>query len=198
MNQISPSNAPPQAPKKKGFPIGCIIAACLVVPLAGILGTVALYGVRKYIASARTAEAKSTIGGISRSAKAAYETPGADGKHHLCGSSVPVPATIAAVTGVKYTPAHTPGSDFGSGTALAGWTCLKFEMSTPIQYQYHYHAGSGYAVPANAPGPNGFQAAAIGDLNGDGVQSLFSRTGVIDASGQLELSSQIYLANEFE
>jgi hypothetical protein len=48
------------------------------------------------------------------------------------------------------------------------------------------------------PGPNGFEAWAIGDLDGDGVTSLFTRTGKIDASGNLNVDPTVFIHNESE
>src|SRR5262249_38890363 len=132
------------------------------------LGTIAISGVRRYLASAKTSEAKNTIGAISRGARSSYERELPDGDHKLCASAIAVPAAVPA--GRKYQPA-SPGSDFDTGDALTGWKCLRFAMTQPIYFQYNYHQGSGYL--GTSPGPDGFEAAAQGDLDGDGDTSLF-------------------------
>ncbi len=93
------------------------------------------------------------------------------------------------------------GSDFETGDDKAGWRCLKFSMTQPHYYQYGYTVGGPYKGPAVGgpdPGPNGFEAWAVGDLDGDGVTSLFTRTGKIDASGRLIRSTQAFIHNEHE
>jgi type IV pilus assembly protein PilA len=185
-----------QPPKKKGMSTGCIIAIVVVlvfaVPLIGTFAALGIYGVRKYIATAKTAEAKNTVGAIARAGVASYERD-----QKLCASARPVPAVVQKAT--KYAPSAAEGSDFNSGDDHTGWKCLRFSMTQPIYYQYQYHAGSGYLTPAAASiGPKGFEAAAVGDLNGDGVDSHFARTARVDASGQIVLSTEIYIDNEFE
>lgn len=70
-------------------------------------------------------------------------------------------------------------------------------MSLPVHYQYHYQQGSGWIVPSHAPGPGGFEAAARGDLDGNGLMSTFARTGTV-ISGQVKLATSLYIDNEFE
>jgi type IV pilus assembly protein PilA len=194
-----PQAAPPQQPQKKGTStcliVGLVIAA-ISVPVLGVMAALGIYGVRRYIAAARTAEAKSTVSAISRAAQAAYEREDpVSGKHQLCASAKPVPAVVPAAK--KYVPSSAPGADFQSGSPTAGWTCLKFSMSMPSSYQYHYQQGSDWVAPANAPGPNGFEAAAVGDLDGNGVKSLFSRTGTVSGS-TVTLATNMHIENEFE
>lgn len=201
MAQQPPYNpaAAPQQPQKKGMSTCLIVAlvvAAISVPVLGVMASLGIYGVRRYLAAAKTAEAKNTVGAISRAAQAAYEreqmTPPI---HRLCGSAVPVPARVPAA--VKYMPSSAAGADFQTGSATDGWACLKFAMAMPVYYQYHYQQGSGWVAPANAPGPNGFEAAAVGDIDGNGTTSKFARTGVV-VSGQVKLATSVYIENEFE
>jgi type IV pilus assembly protein PilA len=195
-----------QPPKKKGISTGCIIAIVVLVlaavPLMGILASLGIYGVRRYLAASKTAEARNTVGAITRAAASAYEREEADlvgaaGVHVLCTSAIAVPAAVPK--GVKYQPSLAEGADFNTGDEHAGWKCLRFSMTQPMYYQYQYHAGGGYLTSAAASlGQKGFEASATGDLNGDGVESHFARTGMVDASGQLVVSTQIYIDNEFE
>lgn len=196
-----PPAAPEPPPQKKGMStcliVGLVIAA-VSVPIFGVMAALGIYGVRRYLAAAKTAEAKNTIGAISRAAQAAYEredpTTGREA-HRLCGSATPVPAVVPGAE--RYMPSSAPGADFQSGSATAGWTCLKFGVSTPVYYQYHYRQGGGWVAPANAPGPDGFEAAAVGDLDGNGTRSVFSRTGTA-SGGTVTLATSIFIDNEFE
>jgi hypothetical protein len=48
-------------------------------------------------------------------------------------------------------------------------------------------------------GRPGFEAAAVGDVDADGVNSLFCRTGVINTTtNSLVVASQVYIENEYE
>ncbi len=194
-----------QPQKKKGFPVWAIIL--LVVVGLGfvfilVLVTLGIYGTRKYLAAAKTAEAKNSIGAISRAAVAAYEheqVPDTKGvTNRLCASGNPVPASLASVKGLKYQPSSAAGADFNVGDAHTGWPCLKFSMTSPIYYRYQYHAGSGYIAPTTAPGANGFEASAQGDLDGNGIPSTFARSGSVGPSGSIVLATTLYVDSEFE
>jgi type IV pilus assembly protein PilA len=173
-----------------------LVLLAISVPVLGIMGVLAIYGVRKYLAAANTAEAKSYVTAISRDAMAAYEreiTEGRSPTHRLCGSAPPVPAAIPP--GIKYQPSSASGGDFHSGSADVGWTCLKFEIDHPIYYQYAYEKGAGSGKSGATA--SGFEVRARGDLNGDGTSSLFAR-GADVRGGDVVLSPQIYIENEFE
>jgi type IV pilus assembly protein PilA len=173
-----------------------LVLLVISVPLVGIMSVLAIYGVRKYIAAAKTAEAKNNVNAIARDALAAYERDamvGGKDVHRLCGSAPAVPAEIPA--GAKYMPRSAPGSDFHSGDANAGWTCLKFEVDQPIYYQYAYETGAGSGKSGATA--RGFEVRARGDLDGNGTSSLFAR-GADVRDGNVVLSSQIYIENEFE
>jgi len=174
--------------------------------MIGTGAALGIYGVRRYLSSAKTSEAKNTIGAISRGATAAYEREriGADGQtgtHALCKSAIPVPATVPR--GRKYQPNTSPGKDFETGDSETGWKCLKFGLTQPHYYQYTYNQGSGYKGTARgnptSPGPNGYESAAEGDLDGDGNTALFIRTGTVDPkTGRLKSATQIYIVDEHE
>lgn len=181
--------------KQAGF---TLIELMIVVVIIGILAVLAIFGVRKYLGSAKSAEALSTIGAINRAAVAAYERESApseliEGKsssqtlHQLCASSAAVPTTDAAIQNKKYTASTAPNVDYhlGAGGSPTGWMCLKFEMSEPQYYRYKYTKGSSPALATNATAPGGgnWLAEARGDLNGDGMFSGFVTGGKI-ANGQ--------------
>jgi type IV pilus assembly protein PilA len=184
----------------------------IVIAIIGVLASLAIYGVRSYLAVARTAEAKANIGAVSQLAAGAFEREygeseliaaklGAASKpavNYLCGSANPVPTNIAK--GTKYQPSNAPGSDFHSGTSIDGWVCIGYTMSTPIYYRYTYQKADGYVSPPLGgpdPGPEGFEAAAQGDLDGDNTLSTFARSGTIVNKG-LVLSTHVFVADEFE
>jgi type IV pilus assembly protein PilA len=97
-----------------------------------------------------------------------------------------------------YQPSPAKGADFNTGDEETGWQCLRFTMSAPIHYRYHYRKGSGYLVPSRAPGPNGFEASAQGDIDGNGIPSTFARTGAVGPSGTIVVATSIYIDNELE
>ena len=190
-----------------------LVELMIVVAIIGVLAALAIYGVRRYLASAKSSEAKNSIGAISRNAQAAFERETVDSQilgdainsnaasHALCKSSANA-VPVAIPLGKKYQPSTLKDADFDGGDALTGWKCLKFSISSPIYYQYNYKAGGGYTsagmVGAPDPGATGFEASAQGDINANGVLSTFARGGTVTASGELKLATQVFVNEEFE
>src|SRR5262245_33554204 len=55
---------------KEGF---TLIELMIVVAIVGVLAVLGIYGVRKYIANSKTAEARNSLGQIGKDASTAYE-----------------------------------------------------------------------------------------------------------------------------
>lgn len=155
-----PPPAPPPKKKTSGRLVAALLVAALGVPAIGVFSVLAVYGVRKYLAGAKTAEQKNTLGEIARLASLAHARDG-----RLCPSAAPVPSSALAIRGRKY---MSTTADWEGGDAQVGWRCLGFSMSMPQYYQYAY-TSTGSA----------FTATAHGDLNGDGRLSTFVVTGKI-------------------
>jgi type IV pilus assembly protein PilA len=176
---------------KKGNARGfTLIELMIVVAIVGVLAALAVYGVRKYLLNAKTAEARNAIGQMAKDAKTAYEresmsatvltAAGSVGvSNNLCTSgSKPVPATIASVKGAKYQSSAAEWA-VDAATPGKGFACLKFAVSDPQYYMYTYNATA-----------TTFDAIANGDLDGNSTQSSFTISGLI-VSGVVNVSPNI-------
>lgn len=188
-----------------------LVELMIVVAVIGILAALAIYGVRKYLNASKAAEAKQSVGQISRNATSAFErerapsqavTEGGESdavSHELCGTATPVPETIPV--GKKYQPQTADGTDWDVGDAVDGWPCLRFLIDQPIYYQYLYNKDASVAAPDSdaACDTDCYEAGALGDLNGNGLPSRFARTGHINTStGTLKASTHVYVESEEE
>ncbi len=179
-----------------------LVELMIVVAIVGILAALAIFGVKKYVSNAKTAEARNTVGQISKSAAGAWsreimpgavlgDTGTAAGANKLCGSAAAVPTAVPK--GVKYQSSTLAGADYNAGTSDTGWVCLRFTSDRPQYYQYNYTVTS--AVDATGNGK--FEAVAKGDLNGDGTESTFTRAAEVRL-GQMVLSPAIAEVNPDE
>jgi type IV pilus assembly protein PilA len=171
---------------KRGF---TLVELMIVVAIIGVLAALAIYGVRKYLTNAKTAEARMGVGRLAKDAQLAYEkesvstgivplTQKADIAHRICSAGAKVPLLDADIANKKYqsTPSDWLSPDAAPGIP-GGWSCLKFSMQDPMYFQYQYdYAGD---ATKSAIANDLFTAVAHGDLDGDGTLSTLSLDGQV-------------------
>jgi type IV pilus assembly protein PilA len=180
---------------KEGF---TLIELMIVVAIVGVLAVLAVYGVRKYLANAKTAEARNSLGQLAKDAASAVEREkgttailGPAGTSALlrsfCDSGPEIPSS-GAPAGQKY---QSSKGDWNQGSAISGWQCLKFSLEEPQYYAYTYNCASTSSFTG------GFTAQAFGDLNGDGIASTFTVVGSA-YSGSVAISPNVQETNPEE
>src|ERR1039458_4046247 len=134
---------------KQGF---TLIELMIVVAIIGILAVLAIYGVRKYMANAKTAEARNSLGQIGKDQSAEFEKESMPGatlaagatagiSRSLCqSSSANVPPAAASIAGKKYQSSQVVGADWSKDETVqgVGFSCLKFSMDAPQYFMYGF------------------------------------------------------------
>lgn len=163
-----------------------LIELLIVVVIVGVVATLAVFGVRKYIYASKTSEAINMIGSI----KAAQESYRDETFTYL---------NVSNTLGNTY-PMATPGRRKwawgGKGAGFQGWMTLGVTTDQPVQFGYSTVAGAAKAsVPQpetdrsfnwpGSPTEPWYVVQAKGDLDGDGDFGYF-----VSSSFNAEIASE--------
>jgi len=172
-----------------------LIETMVVVLIIGVLATLAVYGVRKYVMAAKTSEPIEIINSV-RAAQEAYKDETFAYKPIAGGVTGTFPFGSAAATkNAKL------AWDSGVAATLADWNELGVRPSAAVKFGYGCAAGKGAGVPKqgdigigqslNYPAtfPDWYVVRAIADRDGNGVYAYFVGSNFTDG---------IYSENEAE
>ncbi len=148
--------------------------------LAAVLSAIGMYALARYVRHAKTVEAVSSVTALANTAAESYNA--SDGmqptgaapsavhamRHFPPSSRLPVPSDPLSVRGHRY---QSNLADWSPSP----WRELRFSIVQPQCYQYSFEA-TGAGATAKA------LVTAEGDLDGDGVRSMYSLTVAPDES----------------
>ena len=188
MQELQP--LPPKKSSNKGLimVIALIAVVLLAVPCIGVLAAVAIPSFIGYTQRAKTAEARANLSNLHALA-ASYYTQ----ERWLNGGDV-------TLTGCTVSTERTSNIPSSQKTVLPaslgpGFDALGFSLYEPVYYQYEIVGAGGCG---HGPGESLYSLRAYGDLDGDGVTSLFEISASSDSLNELTRSSAVYTQNELE
>ncbi len=170
--------------RARGFTLVELMA---VVCIIGVLATLAVYGVKKYVDSAKTSEPMEIINSI-RAAEESFKDETFAYKNVSDMSSYWPFSGVAALKNAKLS--WDSGTD---PTAKAAWAALGVSPSSSVQFGYACAAGQGSGVPTQTSlgigtslgypttAPNWYVVRAAGDRDGNGILATFVGSNFTDA-----------------
>jgi prepilin-type N-terminal cleavage/methylation domain-containing protein len=151
--------------KVRGF---TLIELMIVVAIIGVLSAIAIPSFIKYTRRSKTTEALMNLRKMYDGAVAYYVGEHADVQGSIQSrqfpGSAPTTPGLAAITTAGGTKIQTAPADWKVG----GWSALDFMVADPQYFAYTF-TSSGMFTDAKA------SMLANGDLNGNGVYSIFER-----------------------
>ena len=142
----------------RGIALAAIIMSALAVPMMGIMAAIAIPNFVRYQLRAKAVEAKSTL----RSIRNAQEMARQRYKRYLKAE----PSLAAPGPAAQYWASApcSPDCAYDQPSKCTSFDCLEFNPGAEVHFSY--------ACETSADGAH-FTCAALGDLDGDGIRSLF-------------------------
>lgn len=154
-----------------------LVELMIVVVILGILAAVAVPAFTRYVKRSKTSEATTSIAAMYRLQSTYYENTQERSSSTTFATCSPLPT---AAPGVNKYPA-----DVTAWMSSSEWNSLGFLIDRPHYYQY------------STDGSNtGMTVRAVGDIDGDAIQSTFDRRAIVN-SGEIQGTS-INVVQEME
>ena len=174
-----------------------LIELMIVVAIIGLLAAIAIPAMVGYTRRARASETFANLQNLSEGA-AAYYT----GERWGARTIDPTPGVVSHVTGCTVGAATTSNVP-GNHKSVLDWNAesasfreIGFTTRDPVAFQYEIAGGSGACGnPANTPL---YSFRANGDLDGDGVTSLYELSAGSNRDNELMRSPGFYILNPLE
>lgn len=201
--------------KREGF---TLIELMIVVAIIGILAAIAIPAFINYVKRSKTSEAPSNLKALFTGAADLYTRGRSDqgliargaatANSTRCHTTMGTTTTMelgGTPTDQKHTLAWPPNSSLNA-TADA-FAALNWQVSDPVYYQYDVVSGGTGTVMVSLGvecgdmtpvGTSIYSLNAIGDLDGDGVLSLFQLNVGVDQGNTLYRNAEIFVQNELE
>lgn len=202
--------------RQEGF---TLIELMIVVAIIGILAAIAIPAFINYVKRSKTSEAPDQLKALFTGAAARYS--GTSTAQALIGRGIGSANNSRCYVAVDISTITVPGGrapsdqkytlnwpeDRSSNPAALGFAAFNWQVSDPIYYQYNViptaaggaDTGNGYFCGNTTDiGDQLYALQAIGDLDGDDVDSLFELAVGVDEGNVLYRNSEIYTSNELE
>ncbi len=172
-----------------------LIELMIVVAIIGVLAAIAIPGFVQYVRRSKTSEAGANLKALYTGAAAYYEQE-RWGQGVVLGAAAATTHCVVDAAAATYTASEQKNSvDFAA--ASPSYVALNFTISDPVYYEYHIVTeGGGCGSAPNMLDVYTFRA--IGDLDGDGMQSTFEVAVGSSAGNQLFRSAGIFGLDELE
>ena len=153
-----------------------LVELMIVVVILGILAAVAIPAFTRYVKRSKTSEATGNISKIYQG-EVSYFNQSSEQSVASFASAVATPSDTPSASKFPAQPTAFTGD--------SGWSAIGFSVDSPLYYAYSATASA-----------SSFNAVATGNIDGDGVNSTFSRSAALNA-GEIQ-GAQIVIANELE
>ncbi len=160
-----------------------LVELFIVVVIVGIMATLAVFGVSQYLRKSKTAEAVQMIGAIKAGQEAFFDETF---RYYNVSGGLADSNLYPAAEGASWTSKIQWGG--GDAEMASRWATLGIAPAAPVQFRYAttaglptampndgiFEAGVAYNLAAVAARPSHWYIAlAVGDLDGNGVRSVF-------------------------
>jgi hypothetical protein len=144
-----PSAASPSGAPRPGTPVWVIVVVVVAASgllIAGVLVSLAVFGMRRYVTEAKVTEGRIRVTALAEGMKVCFAE-----NDRLPETSARVPADLTLVSGKKYQSSPADWND-------EAFRCAEFQINQPQYFQYQWVLGEGQKG----------KAVAVADLDGDG------------------------------